>query len=66
MSLAGDIFHHHAGEIMIKSSTSWKTILVVSFPMVSNKDRRQSAPDRRNRGDRRSPSGRKKTEKQSR
>jgi signal transduction histidine kinase len=55
MSLAGDILHHHAGEIMIKSSTSWKTILVVSFPMVANKDRRRVRSERRNRSERRTP-----------
>lgn len=53
MSLAGDILHRHAGEIMVKSSTSWKTILVVSFPLVSNKDRRKSRKDRRHRRERR-------------
>jgi len=61
MSLAGDIFHHHAGEIMIKSSTSWKTILVVSFPLVANKDRRTTRSERRNRRDRRTfPKGKEK------
>jgi hypothetical protein len=55
MTLAGDILHRHAGEIMIKSSTSWKTILIVSFPLVSNKDRRGGGQDRRRRRDRRKP-----------
>jgi len=53
MSLAGDVLHRHAGEIMIKSSTSWKTILLVSFPLVSNKDRRSSRAERRRSRDRR-------------
>ena len=55
MSLAGDILHGHSGEIMIKSSTSWKTILVVSFPLISNKDRRSSRSERRRHRDRRHP-----------
>jgi nitrogen-specific signal transduction histidine kinase len=55
MSLAGDILHRHAGEIMVKSSTSWKTILIVSFPIVSNKDRRSTRKERRHRRDRRKP-----------
>jgi GAF domain-containing protein len=54
MSLAGDILHHHGGEIMVKSSSSWKTILVISFPVAANKDRREPRSDRRRRPDRRS------------
>jgi hypothetical protein len=53
MSLAGDILHRHAGEIMVKSSSSWKTILVVKFPLTANKDRRKSRSERRHRSDRR-------------
>jgi signal transduction histidine kinase len=50
MTLAGDILYRHAGEITIKSSTSWKTILVVRFPIAANRDRRRTAPpDRRKR-----------------
>jgi K+-sensing histidine kinase KdpD len=55
MSLAGDILHRHSGEIMVRSSGSWKTILVLNFPLVANKDRRKSRADRRNRRDRRNP-----------
>jgi len=47
MSLAGDILHHHAGEIMVKASSSWKTILVISFPLAANKDRRKHRSERR-------------------
>ena len=53
MSLAGDIIHRHAGEITVKSSSSWKTILVVSFPLLANRDRRHSRNDRRYHSDRR-------------
>lgn len=56
MSLAGDIVHRHAGEIMVKSSPSWKTILILSFPVAANRDRRRTRVDRRHRrGDRREP-----------
>jgi hypothetical protein len=56
MSLAGDILHRHSGEITVKSSPSWKTILVVTFPLAANRDRRNRRDDRRNRrGDRRTP-----------
>ena len=48
MSAAGDILQRHAGEITVKSSPSWKTILAISFPASSNRDRRESR-DRRNR-----------------
>jgi hypothetical protein len=54
MSIAGDILHHHAGEIMVKSSSSWKTILIISFPLAANRDRRRERADRRRRNDRRS------------
>jgi len=53
MSLAGDIIHRHAGEITVKSSSSWKTILVVSFPLLANRDRRHTRNDRRYHSDRR-------------
>jgi GAF domain-containing protein len=55
MSLAGDILHRHSGEIMVRSSGSWKTILVVNFPLVANKDRRRSRVERRRHHDRRTP-----------
>jgi hypothetical protein len=38
---------------MVKSSPSWKTILVISFPLAANKDRRKHRSDRRRRSDRR-------------
>jgi GAF domain-containing protein len=47
MSAAGDILQRHAGEITVKSSPSWKTILAISFPVASNRDRRESRKDRR-------------------
>lgn len=54
LSLAGDIIHRHAGEIMVKSSPSWRTILLITFPMAANRDRRRSRSDRRRgRSDRR-------------
>jgi len=53
MSLAGDVLHHHAGEITVKSSSSWNTILLISFPIVANKDRRVRRPDRRRSSERR-------------
>lgn len=53
MTLAGDIIHRHAGEITVKSSSSWNTILVVSFPLVANRDRRHTHNDRRLYSDRR-------------
>ncbi|MCH7549921.1 MAG: HAMP domain-containing histidine kinase [Candidatus Krumholzibacteriota bacterium] len=53
MSVAGDILQRHGGEISVKSSPSWKTILVIAFPMASNRDRRDTPRDRRRRNDRR-------------
>jgi signal transduction histidine kinase len=53
MSVAGDILQRHAGEITVKSSPSWKTILAISFPVSSNRDRRESRKDRRHHDDRR-------------
>ncbi len=47
MSVAGDILQRHAGEITVKSSPSWKTILAISFPVASNRDRRESRKERR-------------------
>jgi len=56
LSLAGDILHKHSGEIMVKSSPAWKTILLVTFPIAANRDRRRKRTDRRHRrGDRRTP-----------
>lgn len=49
MSVAGDIIQRHAGEITVRSSPSWKTILAISFPAASNSERR-ARRDRRNRG----------------
>jgi signal transduction histidine kinase len=33
MSAAGDILQRHGGEITVKSSPSWKTILAIAFPV---------------------------------
>jgi signal transduction histidine kinase len=55
LSLAGEIIQKHFGEIVIKSSMSWKTILVLSFPKGANSDRRATRRDRRRRNERRSP-----------
>lgn len=49
MSVAGDIIQRHAGEITVRSSPSWKTILAISFPAASNSERR-ARRERRNRG----------------
>jgi GAF domain-containing protein len=54
LSLAGEIIQKHSGEILIKSSMSWKTILILSFPKRANSDRRGSRRDRRRRNERRS------------
>jgi signal transduction histidine kinase len=53
MSVAGDILQRHAGEITVKSSPSWKTILALSFPSSANADRRHERADRRRRRERR-------------
>jgi GAF domain-containing protein len=53
LSLAGEIIQKHFGEIVIKSSMSWKTILVLSFPKGANRDRRSPRRDRRRRNERR-------------
>lgn len=53
LSLAGEIIQKHFGEIVIKSSMSWKTILVLSFPKGANRDRRAPRRDRRHRNERR-------------
>ena len=53
MSVAGDILQRHAGEITVKSSPSWKTILAISFPVASNRDRRESRKERRHASERR-------------
>jgi GAF domain-containing protein len=47
MSAAGDILQRHSGEITVKSSPSWKTILAIAFPSASNRDRRETRKDRR-------------------
>jgi signal transduction histidine kinase len=54
LSLAGEIIQKHSGEILIKSSMSWKTILIMSFPKSANRDRRQTRRERRRRNERRS------------
>lgn len=54
LSLAGEIIQKHSGEILIKSSMSWKTILILSFPKNANRDRRKHRRDRRRRDERRS------------
>ena len=53
MSVAGDIIQRHAGEITVRSSPSWKTILAISFPAASNSDRRARRERRHRSGDRR-------------
>ncbi|UCH85534.1 MAG: HAMP domain-containing histidine kinase [Candidatus Latescibacterota bacterium] len=47
LSVAGEVLQKHSSEIMIKSSYSWKTILVLSFPMAANRDRRKIKGERR-------------------
>lgn len=53
LSLAGDVLQKHSAEILIKSSPSWRTILVLSFPLAAGRDRRKRALDRRGRRERR-------------
>ncbi len=53
LSVAGDILQRHAGEITVKSSPSWKTILALSFPIAANSERRGKRSDRRRRPERR-------------
>jgi len=53
LSVAGDILQRHAGEITVKSSPSWKTILALSFPVAANSERRRERNDRRRRNERR-------------
>ncbi|MBP2680595.1 MAG: signal transduction histidine kinase, partial [Candidatus Krumholzibacteriota bacterium] len=53
LSLAGDILQKHSAEILIKSSASWRTILVLSFPLAACRDRRKRGADRRGRRERR-------------
>ncbi len=47
LSLAGDILQKHSAEILIKSSPSWRTILVLGFPLAAGRDRRKRGADRR-------------------
>lgn len=47
MSRAGDIIHRHAGEILIRSSVSWKSILAITLPLAASRDRRSRRQDRR-------------------
>lgn len=49
MAVAGDIVQRHAGEITVRSSPSWKTILAITFPTSANSDRRNTRSDRRHR-----------------
>gem|GEM_PF-1695427 len=49
MSVAGDVLRRHAGEITVRSSASWRTILAVSFPRAANRDRRRTRSERRRR-----------------
>jgi signal transduction histidine kinase len=53
LSLAGEILQRHSAEIMIKSSPSWRTILVLSFPTAAGRDRRKRPSERRRRYERR-------------
>lgn len=53
LSLAGEIIEKHAGDILVKSSMSWRTILILSFPKAANRERRKSRRDRRRRSERR-------------
>ncbi len=61
LSLAGDILQQHCAEIMIKSTSSWRTILVLSFPAAAGRDRRKPPSERRRRRDRRVVSGARKS-----
>jgi signal transduction histidine kinase len=59
LSLAGEILHTHAGEVTVKTSIDWKTIIILSFSRAANQDRRKRRGDRRERKkDRRSASRR--------
>ena len=53
MSVAGDIIQSHAGEITVRASSSWKTILAISFPNAANSERRGRRDRRHRAGDRR-------------
>ncbi len=53
MSVAGDIIQRHAGEITVRSSATWKTILAISFPAAANSERRARRDRRARPGDRR-------------
>lgn len=53
LSVAGDVLQKHAAEITIKSSYSWKTILILGFPLAGSRDRRKARRERRSRKDRR-------------
>ena len=56
LSLAGEILHTHAGEIKVKTSLNWKTMLELSFVRMGNKDRRKNGGERRRKSsDRRLP-----------
>ena len=55
MKVLSGVYPHgdYSGDILIKSSMSWKTILILSFPKGANRDRRKSRRDRRRRRERR-------------
>jgi hypothetical protein len=53
LSIAGDIIQRHAGEITVRSSPSWRTILAIAFPAAANSDRRARRDRRRRAADRR-------------
>ena len=55
LSAAGDILQRHSGEITVKSSPSWKTILALSFPVAANTERRRTRSERRRHRERRKP-----------
>jgi len=55
LSLAAEIIQKHSGDVIIKSAGGWNTILILSFPLSANRDRRRLARDRRQRRERRQP-----------
>jgi signal transduction histidine kinase len=53
LSIAGDIIQRHGGEITVRSSPGWRTILQISFPVAANSDRRGRRDRRKRPRDRR-------------
>jgi hypothetical protein len=53
LSVAGEILQYHSGDVLVRSSLNWRTILLLSLPKAANKDRRRIRGDRRRRRDRR-------------